>query len=212
MGRVKTPRRFQGETLQGVFLTKPQSDICRFFRFSCGIENLEFVSNLTSRFPALLCLHIGCRIGLHIGCNLGCTFVAHWLQHWLQNWLALAAGCSDKWAGSPLPEPLHKSINCSEAYTACPFPTIHIAMQEEQSARGAVILCWVFTGSVHLYTLFGAGACHSCWVWGHLTSKSITVQCSWPAKLAGQDFTMPPPPSSSSPYTPSPPPSSLSCI
>ena len=94
--------------------------------------------------------------------------------HWLHIGCRNPAGWLDKWAGSPLPEPLHKSINCSEAYTACPFEaaTIHASCEP---------------GS---YRLHSSVACHSCRVWGHLTSKSIatavqqlTDRQNWPDRI-----------------------------
>ena len=107
------------------------------------------------------------------------------------------AGWLDKWAGSPLPEPLHKSINCSEAYTACPFATIHIEQK---------ILCWVFTGSAQLwclsFLLLGLGTPDQ-----QKYCYSAVDRQNWPDRIL-QCL----PPSSSSPYTRSPPSSSSSHI
>ena len=101
-------------------------------------------------------------------------------DYWLRkaSWLVF-----DKWAAAFPLGTLHKSINCSEAYTACPFNTIHVGYLLAQQCHTALVL-----GEVMLYV-----GCHSCqtWVWGPAPDR----QCSAvdrTAELAGQDFTIRP--------------------
>ena len=110
-------------------------------------------------------------------------------DYWLRkaSWLVF-----DKWAAAFPLGTLHKSINCSEAYTACPFNTIHVgyllAQLQCHSALvlGAVMLCtcrwWCFSAwcsdavcRLSLLPNLGLG-----------TSTWPAVQCSWPNGRTGR--------------------------